>query len=201
MGSRVMHSIINNEISSRMKIEDRAAFLLGGIAPDAVSPKDLSHFYKGNTDDYTRRIDYKSFLDKYRSKIHSPYILGYYTHLIADHVWLTGFYLPWLKNRMEKDEKVFPRYHNDFRLCNAKLSEHYCPVKFERNDMNLPDLDEISSEQVSLFLPFVLNDFEYDKKDAEKPLEVFTFQQIVGYVETSVELGIAELKKLPLLKN
>ena len=68
MGSRVMHSIINNEIASRMKIEDRAAFLLGGIAPDAVSPKDLSHFYKGNTDDYTRRIDYKSFLDKYRSK-------------------------------------------------------------------------------------------------------------------------------------
>lgn len=39
MGSKVMHSIINNEIASRMKIEDRAAFLLGGIAPDAVSPK------------------------------------------------------------------------------------------------------------------------------------------------------------------
>ncbi|MGM0778404.1 MAG: hypothetical protein ACQEXE_18060 [Bacillota bacterium] len=73
MGSRVMHSIINNEIASRMKIEDKAAFLLGGIAPDAVSPKDLSHFYKGNTDEYTRRIDYKSFLNKYRSKSHSPY--------------------------------------------------------------------------------------------------------------------------------
>lgn len=41
MGSRVMHSIINNEIASRMKIEDRAAFLLGGIAPDAVSPKGI----------------------------------------------------------------------------------------------------------------------------------------------------------------
>lgn len=198
MGSRVMHSIINNEIASRMKIEDRAAFLLGGIAPDAVSPKDLSHFYKGRTDNYTRRIDYKSFLYKYRNISHSPYILGYYTHLIADHVWLTGFYLPWLKNRMEKDDEVFTRYHNDFRLCNAKLSEHYGPVKFDRNDMNLPDLEEISSKQVSLFLPFVLNDFEYDKKDAEKPLEVFTFQQIVGYVETSAELGIAELKKLLL---
>lgn len=86
MGSRVMHSIIANEIASRLKMEDRAAFLLGGVAPDVISPKDLSHFYKGNTDDYTRRIDYKSFLDKYRSKSHSPYILGYYTHLIADHV-------------------------------------------------------------------------------------------------------------------
>jgi hypothetical protein len=190
-----MHSIINNEIASRMKIEDRAAFLLGGIAPDAVSPKDLSHFYKGRTDDY------KSIVYKYRNISHSPYILGYYIHLIADHVWLTGFYLPWLKNRMEKDDEVFTRYHNDFRLCNAKLSEHYGPVKFDRNDMNLPDLEETSSKQVSLFLPFVLNDFEYDKKDAEKPLEVFTFQQIVGYVETSAELGIAELKKLLLLKN
>jgi hypothetical protein len=30
---------------------------------------------------------------------------------------------------------------------------------------------------------------------------VFIFQQIVGYVETSAELGIAELKKFLLLKN
>ena len=102
---------------------------------------------------------------------------------------------------MEKDGGVFTRYHNDFRLCNGKLSEHYGPVKFDRNDMNLPNLGEISSKQVSLFLPCVLNDFEYDKKDAEKPLEVFTYQQIVRYVETSAELGIAELKKFLLLKN
>ncbi|WP_309246306.1 hypothetical protein [Cytobacillus oceanisediminis] len=98
---------------------------MGGIAPDAVSPKDLSHFYKGRTDDY------KSIVYKYRNISHSPYILGYYIHLIADHVWLTGFYLPWLKNRMEKDDEVFTRYHNDFRLCNAKLSGHYGPMKFE----------------------------------------------------------------------
>ncbi|WP_404357928.1 zinc dependent phospholipase C family protein [Cytobacillus firmus] len=201
MGSRVMHSIINNEIASRMKIEDKAAFLLGGIAPDAVSPKDLSHFYKGNTDEYTRRIDYKSFLNKYRSKSHSPYILGYYTHLISDHVWLTGFYLPWLKNRMEKDEEVFTRYHNDFRLSNAKLSEHYGQVRFEMKNVNVPNLDEVSADQVSAFIPYVLKDFEYDKRDAEKPLEMFTFQQIIGYVETSVELGAAELKKLSIVKN
>ncbi|WP_370221597.1 zinc dependent phospholipase C family protein [Cytobacillus sp.] len=201
MGSRVMHSIINNEIASRMKIEDKAAFLLGGIAPDAVSPKDLSHFYKGNTDDYTRSIDYKSFLDKYRSKSLSPYILGYYTHLIADHVWLTGFYLPWLKYRMEKDEEVLNRYHNDFRLCNAKLSEQYGQVKFEMKNVKVPDLDEVSADQVSAFIPYILKDFEYDKNDAEKSLEVFTFQQIIGYVETSVELGAAELKKLSIVKN
>lgn len=94
--------------------------------------------------------------------------------------------------------RSLPAFIYDFRLCNAKLSKHYGPVKFDRNDMNFPDLEEISFKQVSLFLPCVLNDFEYDKKDAEKPLEVFTFQQIVGYVETSAELGIAELKKLSL---
>ena len=43
------------------------------------------------------RIDYDSFFHKYESHIDSPFILGYYTHLIADDNWLSGFFLPWLK--------------------------------------------------------------------------------------------------------
>lgn len=42
-----MHAILANEIASRLELNDKSVFLLGGIAPHAVSPKDYSHFLKG----------------------------------------------------------------------------------------------------------------------------------------------------------
>ena len=76
MGSRIMHLVIANKIAESLSIEDKTAFLLGGIAPDAVSPKDLSHFFKGEVQDYSRSIDYKGFLHKYSSQVENHYILG-----------------------------------------------------------------------------------------------------------------------------
>ena len=125
MGSRIMHLIIANRIAECLSIEDKTPFLLGGIAPDAVSPKDLSHFFIGEVQDYSRSIDYKGFLHKYSSQVENHYILGYFTHLIADDIWLKGFYLPWLRNRMDVDKELFNLYHNDFRLLNGKLLEYY----------------------------------------------------------------------------
>ena len=52
MGSRIMHLIITNRIAECLSIEDRTAFLLGGIAPDAVTTKDSSHFFSGEVLDY-----------------------------------------------------------------------------------------------------------------------------------------------------
>jgi hypothetical protein len=57
MGSRIMQLVIANRIAECLSIEDRTPFLLGGIAPDSVSPKDLSHFFKGEVQDYSRSID------------------------------------------------------------------------------------------------------------------------------------------------
>ena len=36
MGSRIMHLIIGHKIAESLSIEDKASFLLGSIAPDAV---------------------------------------------------------------------------------------------------------------------------------------------------------------------
>lgn len=41
MGSKIMHLVIANRIAECLSIEDRTSFLLGSIAPDAVSPKNL----------------------------------------------------------------------------------------------------------------------------------------------------------------
>lgn len=201
MGSRIMHLVIANRIAECLSIEDKTPFILGGIAPDAVSPKDLSHFFKGDVQNYSRRIDYKGFLHKYSSQVESHYILGYFTHLISDDIWLNGFYLPWLKNRMEANKEVFNLYHNDFQLLNGKLLEYYDFTDELRKMLSFPlptifDLQEVKSTDVEKFVPYVLGDMEYDKEVINEKLNVFTFDQIVGYIETSVDKGLLNIKSI-----
>ena len=198
-----MHLVIANKIAESLLIEDRTSFLIGGIAADAASNKDLSHFFRGEVQDYSRSVDYKEFLNKYNSLVENPYILGYFTHLIADDIWLKGFYLPWLRNRMEENEEILNLYHNDFRLLNGKLLEFYGFTDELRKTLsNFPailDLEEVKSADVEKFVPYVLGDMEYEKEVINDKLDVFTFNQIIGYIETSVELGLLNIK--PLLKS
>jgi hypothetical protein len=200
MGSRIMHLVIANRIAEHLSIEDKTTFLLGGIAPDAVSPKDLSHFFKGEVQDYSRSIDYKGFLDKYSSEAESHYVLGYFTHLIADDIWLRGFNLSWLKNRMDADEGLYKLYHNDFRLLNGKLLAYYdFTDELKKTLSHFPtilDLEEVKSKDVEKFVPYVFGDMEYDKETIDDKLNVFTFDQIVGYIETSVDKGLLNLKPI-----
>lgn len=51
MGSRIMHMIIANRIAESSPIKDRTLFLFGSLAPDAVSNKNESHFFKGDVRD------------------------------------------------------------------------------------------------------------------------------------------------------
>lgn len=195
-----MHLIIANQIAEHLSINEKASFLVGGIAPDATSPKDISHFFAGEHSDYSRRIDYEKFLNKYCPHSHAPFILGYYTHLIADDLWLKGFYMPWLKNRMENDNTILNQYHNDFRLLNGKLVTHYglkdeLEQQLQKNS-EIIEIEEVTFEQIKTFIPFVINDLEYEQSSLNQPLEVFTFAQMVGYVETSVEKGIMHIQSL-----
>ncbi|MGD7024278.1 hydrolase [Rossellomorea vietnamensis] len=200
MGSRIMHLVIANRIADDLSIKDKTSFLLGGIAADAVSPKDLSHFYKGNVKDYSRYIDYREFIHKYSFNKDSHFIKGYYTHLIADDIWLKGFYLPWLKNRMEADEDIFNRYHNDFRLLNGKLLDYYGFTQELSETISksgtIIDTEEVNSNDVKEFIPYVIGDMDYGSDELEQPLRVFTMEQIIGYIETSVDKGLIGIKSL-----
>ncbi|WP_059170486.1 zinc dependent phospholipase C family protein [Bacillus sp. FJAT-27445] len=205
MGSRIMHSIIGHKIAEILSIGDKTSFLLGSIAADAVfsfEDKNASHFFVGDVQDFSRRVDYSGFLHKYRTHVEgkNEYILGYYTHLIADDIWLRGFYLSWLKNRMDADEGLFKLYHNDFRLLNGKLLEHFgCKDELKRTFNHFPailDLEEVNARDVEKFVPYVLGDMEYGHDFLNENLKVFTMDQIVGYIETSVELGVQKLKEI-----
>ncbi|NGZ77694.1 zinc dependent phospholipase C family protein [Saccharibacillus alkalitolerans] len=199
MGSRIMHLIIGNQIAERLNIADKTSFLLGSVAPDAVGTKDESHFYRGEHRDFTRHIDYKEFLEKYKSHSDNLYVLGYFAHLIADEQWMKGFYMPWLRNRMVADPEVTRLYHNDFRLLNGKLLEHYDmtndmkkAIKGKSNEVI--DLEEVKSSDVFEFVPHVLGDMDYEEQVVDEPLNVFSFIQIQGYIETSVDVGIMNLQ-------
>lgn len=203
MGSRIMHLIIGNKIADALAIKDKTSFLLGSIAPDAVfsyEEKNESHFFIGEVEDYTRSVDYNGFLHKYNSNGENLYLLGYYTHLIADDIWLRGFNLSWLRNRMNADEGLYKLYHNDFRLLNGKLLEYYGFTdefrKILSNFSEVLDLEEVKTKDVENFVPYALGDLEYDKEVLDEPLNVFTFNQIIGYLETSVDLGIMKTKPL-----
>ncbi|KAB8138144.1 zinc dependent phospholipase C family protein [Gracilibacillus oryzae] len=203
MGSRMMHMIIGNKVAESLSIQDKTAFLLGSIAPDAVfthDEKNLSHFFIGKVEDYTRSIDYKGFLQKYQSEEGNDYILGYCAHLIADDIWLRGFNLSWLRNRMAADEGLYKLYHNDFRLLNGKLLDYY-NIKDEWKESLQPfspvlDLEEVKSEDVERFVPYVLGDMDYPEDVVKEKLNVFTFDQIVGYIETSIEVAIVKLEPI-----
>ncbi|MBB4826362.1 hypothetical protein HNO89_003621 [Sporosarcina luteola] len=203
MGSRMMHLLIANRLAEQLEIKDKTPLLLGGIAPDAVFPKEASHFFIGETENYTRAIDFDSFLEKYASSGVSTYILGYYSHLIADDVWLKGFYLSWLKNRMNRDEKLYKRYHNDFRLLNGLLLEHYGNrdelLELLQNTTSTQDLDEVKRTDMIKFIPYALSDMAYDQTTIyQDKLQVFTLDQIIGYIETSAEIALLRWKQREL---
>lgn len=128
--------------------------------------------------------------------------MGYSAHLIADDIWLRGFNLSWLKNRMDADEGLYKLYHNDFRLLNGKLLEHYGFTNEMRKTLSLfpaiLDLEEVKSKDVENFVPYVLGDMEYDNEVLNEQLNVFTFDQIVGYIETSIEVGLLKIKQYSL---
>lgn len=202
MGSRIMHVIIAYKIAEQLSLEDRASFLLGSVAPDAVTTKNESHFFAGAGPDGSRNVDYKGFLYKYSLLAENSYILGYFTHLVADDLWLKGFYLSWLRNRMEANQGFYNLYHQDFRLLNGQLLAYYGLTEELRASLkitsSLIDLPEVAANDVKALLPHVLGDMEYDEHVLHEKLNVFTLQQIIGYIETSIELGVLNLKQAAL---
>lgn len=57
-------------------------------------------------------------------------------------------------------------------------------------------MDEVKARDVENFIPYVLGDTEYGEEVRDSKLNVFTFDQIIGYIETSVDLGVLKLGQI-----
>lgn len=96
MGSRIMHAIIAVGTAKFLKPKNINQYLLGSIAPDATNNKEITHFFTGLHENFTREINYDNFWNMH-GDLDSDYIKGYYSHLIADDLWLSGFLLSMVK--------------------------------------------------------------------------------------------------------
>ncbi len=191
MGSRVMHAIIAENVSKKLEIQNVDMVLLGSIAADAATNNDISHYYQGDSVTYTRTINITKFIGDFPSFHQVPFLIGYFSHLVADELWLTGFYQPWLRNRLENNENLLNTYHHDFFLLNAKLCEFYdCKeflIRHIPRTATIPTILSCDETNVLAFSQELLEDLNYTNEKINESLSVFTLQQIVGYIETSFE--------------
>ncbi|TLS38219.1 hydrolase [Pseudalkalibacillus caeni] len=198
MGSRIMHLITAERVfqKSGMPEEDRTAFLVGSIAPDAIQPKDGFHFYIGSVENGTRDIDYNWFLTYVGKEISHPFWRGYLCHLATDRIWLHSFYHAWLKKRLDDDESVLDTYHHDFRLLNGKLIEHYrldmLKETLPKKLTGLP-LERKHWGHLIDFIEETRRDFLYTEKQLNESLQVFTFEEITRYIENSAQETLGHL--------
>lgn len=167
--------------------------LLGAIAPDAKEEKRESHF-EGTRLNYSDSslCEYGRFIMKYRDSLSDAYMLGYLTHLVVDNVWLGKSYYSGLKERMNTDWTLYDRYHRDFRLCNAKLhAKHAHEGLYDALDLATSpiNLNEVDSESVMNYKILALDDFHYPVEHLDLPLQVFTFDDILEYIERSSYLA------------
>jgi hypothetical protein len=205
MGSRVMHLIIAHRVAEAVGVADLPRFLLGGVAPDAhyrmnVS-KDESHFLAWRPERGRKEVEYERFAERYRHLSGDAYVKGYLTHLIADSVWLEGLWTKYIFSQpKEMHADILPGYYRDFQRLNGKLAAWY-----GRDEMlhtllgaygDLP-VCEVESRAVLDLKADLVDDLTVEVPRADEPLEVFTFDEILEYIDVSVRMSKGYLQKVP----
>lgn len=101
---------------------------------------------------------------------------------------------------MNADESLYERYHNDFRILNGLLLEHYGNreelLDHLEKPFAVPDLVEVKRTDLLNFLPYVVSDLSVDQDIVRQDrLQVFSLEQIIGYIETSVDIALLHLER------
>jgi len=104
-------------------------FLVGNEAHDvdkiSQMSKDETH-YLVPSNRGTRRIDLRAFLQEHPETLSYSFTLGYYTHLLADEVWLTDVFMKVVPPQDNpRRPAVLERYYEDFKKLNPYLVHKY----------------------------------------------------------------------------
>ena len=91
-------------------------------------------------------------------------------------------------------------YYNDFKLLNAQLLHHYDKEQqlfaLLNQEANIVNIEEVSRENVLAFRQYIFEDMLYPEQHLHENLQVFSFDQIVGYIETAIEKGTFFIEQL-----
>ena len=184
-----MHLLIADFVCKELHVDNRGQMLLGALAPDAKQANMDLHF-KGTRFKYADggSWEYGRFIMKYRECILEPFMLGYLTHLVADEVWDMKSFFSGFKERLKNDPTLYERYHQDFRLCNAKLNEMYASdglYEALQSATYVPKIEAVDENEVLELKKHALDDFNYPVENVEQELRVFSFEEIIAYIERS----------------
>jgi len=190
MGSRLMHAYIGQRLITSLPELEPARFLLGAIAPDArYDEKEQAHYYTGELVSGTRAIDYETFWRESTSWNRS-FRCGYYVHLIADDIWLRGFYVSWLRQAILTDSSIGSRYHDDFRRYNTRIA----PFVSWDEEALYEALNEVRMQSRWKALPHFVREVEEDRRTVlPQEYDVLLPCQLNGYIETAIERSIHHL--------
>lgn len=149
MPGYVIHMAVASRILGEKGISDSSfkdAFLLGNIIPDAMArdSKKESHFWDDDTFTRLNRIpNLEDFLSIYKHKLDNPFVLGYYTHLYMDNLFVREY---WNEHFELLDKDMRPE--NSYELVsNIRLRSTgviYSREKFLSDELYYGDYDRIT---------------------------------------------------------
>lgn len=175
MPGYVIHMAVASKIVENKGITDEKyirAFLVGNIIPDAMdrNNKKESHFWDELTYANLNRIpNLDDFLSKYKSKLNDPFVLGYYTHLMLDNLFVNEYWKEHFRllNQYGEDEnsynlvkyikviaddKIYDResffsdelYYGDYDRMYSYIFKDWPIICIEKSELDCIPIDEIN---------------------------------------------------------
>lgn len=187
MGSRMMHVAIAYEVSKLIEIENLSMFLIGALAPDATDDKKLTHYFSGDMKTFDRAVNYEDFVNQ-NYPLTNDFLKGYYTHLVADDIWINGFYSMWLKDAMDSDSNFQKLYYLDFQRLNQIILNEYPQLKVVLEKLTLDDQSDLLNIPKTS-IEMIISDIQADMSEmySSDNLYVFSKAQILGYIKSSAK--------------
>ncbi len=167
MPGYVIHMAVASKILENKNITDEDfihRFLLGNIIPDAMdrSAKKESHFWDNETYKNLNRIpNLDNFLVKYKDMFNNPYVLGYYTHLLLDNLFVKEYWQEHfeLLDDSEREENSYDKVG----LIKLKAkNEIYPREEFFSDKLYYGDYDRIN--------PYIFEEYPFCKLDKVEAL-------------------------------
>ncbi len=196
MGSRVMHAIIGVEVLKRIDLENKNAFLIGCVAADATLNKTDTHYFSGDPLTFTRHVDYERFWSA-QGNPESEFLLGYYCHLIADDMWMQGFFSPWLKTLIEVKPEKHDEYIQDFLRLNTLLLKEFKDAQTQIENLDPSNYSSTLKQPYPDDISKLLSELQEDIQTLFKgPLTVFSYDQISSYIKRVTDKSVYLIKQV-----
>lgn len=203
MASNIIHYAISLKVLEQIEVDNKERFLSGAsVGPDASfhddGSYDVAHYFKLIADNTKKGIDWKGFVEEYKTSIsRDDFCLGYYCHLIQDAIWYHDIVDKYIRCYTGDAKKtMYQKGYNDYARLNYLLIKEFNLSLFQNADLSVP-IKEITEERLKTSLGNFEQWFEAEacKKDE---LELYKWDVIMSYIDKCVSICNNQIN---LIKN